>query len=170
MTDEELERLSNAVIRLDGGTYGHAGATKLGRGVLALLERVRKAEDQLARIGATLEYEGPTDGVADAVKRHHDTTMEVCAKTIVLQKAAEAALLCDHGAEREYCTASYNAAVDAARRAGAEEMREKAAKRLEAIAEQRPMQTSWDAGRMIGANFTEAAAVVRATGRTGGKS
>ena len=44
MTDEELERLANAVIRLDGGTYRHAGATKLGRGVLALLERVRKAE------------------------------------------------------------------------------------------------------------------------------
>lgn len=44
MTDEELGRLANAVIRLDGGTYGHAGATKLGRGVLSLLERVRKAE------------------------------------------------------------------------------------------------------------------------------
>ena len=50
MTDEELERLSNAVIRLDGGTYGHAGATKLGRGVLALLERVRKAEAKAERL------------------------------------------------------------------------------------------------------------------------
>lgn len=90
MTDEELERLSNAVIRLDGGTYGHAGATKLGRGVLALLERVRKAEDQLATIAATVDYEGLTDGLADAVKRFYVTGMDVCAKAISERKAAEA--------------------------------------------------------------------------------
>lgn len=44
MTDEELEMLANGSIKLDGGVYGSHVATKLGRGVIALLERVRKAE------------------------------------------------------------------------------------------------------------------------------
>lgn len=35
-------------------------------------------------------------------------------------RKAEAALLCEHGAEKDYCAASHNAAADAAKRAGLE--------------------------------------------------
>lgn len=115
---------------------------------LVLPERVRKAEDlvrgmkyvaglelpptpaeeQLARIAATLEYEGPVEGVADAVKRSYDTGMSLYMKVMDAKKLAEAALACDHGA------AEHVRAVAEAYRQGAEWMREKAAQRLETSA------------------------------------
>jgi hypothetical protein len=62
MSDEELERLANAVIKLDGGMYGHPAATKLGRGVLSLLERLKAVEKKAARMQSALEQVERWDG------------------------------------------------------------------------------------------------------------
>lgn len=117
MTDEELERLANAVIALDGGTYGHAGATKLGRGVLALLERVRKAESQsekwramlkdAQRYGSLLDQMLPTvigRGMdTDALIRGYGDAIEALQQDAVASRRAglETALRLAEDVERE---------------------------------------------------------------------
>lgn len=70
---------------------------------LALLERVRKAEAKVADL-----------------QREHEEDQGVIRVWRGRTERAEAALLCEHGAEKDYCAASHNAAVDAAKRAGLE--------------------------------------------------
>ena len=122
MSDEELERLANAVILLNGGTYGHAGATKLGRGVLTLLERVRKAErpshptaDHSQRVVTALEemlapLSDGTLGTRDVVGRvaallERAQTAE--ARVRELEEVPQCSNGCDRPAHREaetYCS------------------------------------------------------------------
>lgn len=44
--------------------------------VLALLDRIKELEGQLSSIAATLEYEGPVDGLAQAVKDYAKASID----------------------------------------------------------------------------------------------
>lgn len=73
--------------------------------------------------GRTEKAESDVSGAAEwarALEVRLDSWRELHKEVEARAKKAEAALLCDHGAEKEYCAASHNAAVDAARRAALE--------------------------------------------------
>lgn len=88
MTDEEMKRLEE--LARDAKQVASYGGDRLRwlrftdaatpAAVLALIERVRKADGQLATIAATLEYEGPVEGVAQAVKEYARASVDAYVK------------------------------------------------------------------------------------------
>jgi hypothetical protein len=119
MTDaeKELRRMAQRQIGLKGGHYGHAGAAKLGEAVLALLDRIE-----------SLETEGERRRLALIQEQRYGNLLDQMFPTVITPEATTDTLIRGYGDAIE---ALQQGAANAERK-GAEEMRESAAKQLEA--------------------------------------